>query len=150
MMTSHDLVLSGIVEMDEIYAGAPPRKKHGGGPTGVKSGRSPRRPLILTIAERGGDVVFRQIPTHSTMEIRDASENIIDASAIISTDSLPAYRKAVSRHTHLTVNHSAGASEIKIPYNEELDQFVGFATFVRVPLDWMWGNGAATEHVITR
>jgi hypothetical protein len=69
MMTSHDLVLSGIVEMDEIYAGAPPRKKHGGGPTGVKSGRSPRRPLILTIAERGGDVVFRKIPTHSTMEI---------------------------------------------------------------------------------
>ena len=43
-----------------------------------------------------------------------------------------------------------GASEVRISYNEELDQFVGFATFVRVPLDWMWGNGAAIEHVITR
>ena len=43
-----------------------------------------------------------------------------------------------------------GASEIKISYNEELDQFVGFATYVRVPFDWMWGNGYASEHVITR
>ena len=41
-----------VVEMDEVYAGAPPRQKAGGGPTGVKSGRGPRRPLMLTAAGR--------------------------------------------------------------------------------------------------
>lgn len=54
MMAGGDIVLAGVVEMNEIYAGASPRKKHGGGPTGVKPGRGPRRPLVLTIAERGG------------------------------------------------------------------------------------------------
>lgn len=34
MMADRHLVLTGVVEMDEIYAGALPRKRHGGGPTG--------------------------------------------------------------------------------------------------------------------
>jgi hypothetical protein len=29
-----------VVELDEVYAGAPPRQKAGGGPTGVPSGHS--------------------------------------------------------------------------------------------------------------
>ena len=99
---------SGVVEMDEIYAGAPPRKKHGGGPTGVKSGRGPRRPLVLTIAERGGGVVLRRITSHSTAAIEAGAEGIVDARAVIATDALPAYRRAVAGHVHLAVKHSAG------------------------------------------
>lgn len=108
MMTDQSVVLSGIVEMDEIYAGAPPRKPHGGGPSGIKSGRGPRRPLVLTMAERGGPVVFQRIASHSIAAIRSASHNRIAGDAVISTDALPAYRKAVSGRAHVAVKHSAG------------------------------------------
>lgn len=108
MMTDECVVLSGVVEMDEIYAGAPPRKKHGGGPTGVKSGRGPRRPLVLTMAERGGPVVFQRIASHSIASIRGASHNRISGGAVVSTDALPAYRKAVAGRSHVMVQHSAG------------------------------------------
>jgi transposase-like protein len=108
MMSGEDVVLSGVVEMDEIYAGAPPRKKHGGGPSGVKSGRGPRRPLVLTMAERGGPVAFRRIASHSIAAIRGASHNRISGDAVVSTDALPAYRKAVSGRAHIAVKHSAG------------------------------------------
>ena len=107
MMQHRDIVLSGVVEMDEVYAGAPPRKKHGGGPTGVKSGRGPRRLLVLTMAERGGSTVLRQIRSHSTEAIKSATSGYIDDDAVISTDALPAYQKVADGHTHLTVTHSA-------------------------------------------
>lgn len=107
MMTEESAVLSGIVEMDEIYAGAPPRKKHGGGATGVKSGRGPRRPLVLTMAERGGPVVFQRIASHSITAIQGASHNRISGDAIVATDALPAYRKAVAGQAHIAVKHSA-------------------------------------------
>lgn len=108
MMTDENIVLSGIVKMDEIYAGAPPRKKHGGGPSGVKSGCGPRRPLVLTMVERGGPVVFRRIASHSIAAIRGASHNLISGDAAVSTDALPAYRKAVFGRAHVAVKHSAG------------------------------------------
>ena len=108
MMADESVVLSGIVEMDEIYAGAPPRKPHGGGPSGVKSGRGPRRPLVLTMTERGGPVAFQRIASHSIAAIRGASHNRISGDAVISTDALPAYRKAVAGRSHVTVKHSAG------------------------------------------
>ena len=108
MMADESVVLSGIVEMDEIHAGAPPRKPHGGGPSGVKPGRGPRRPLVLTMAERGGPVVFQRIASHSIAAIRGASHNRISGDAVVSTDALPAYRKAVSGRAHIAVRHSAG------------------------------------------
>lgn len=108
MVTDESVVLSGVVEMDEVYAGAPPRKPHGGGPSGVRSGRSPRRPLVLTMAERGGPVVFQRIVSHSINAIQNASHNRISADAVVSTDALPAYRKAVAGRSHITVKHSAG------------------------------------------
>ena len=106
MMTEESVVLSGVVEMDEIYAGAPPRKKHGGGPSGVKSGRGPRRPLVLTMAERGGPVAFQRIASHSIAAIRGASHNRISGDAVVATDALPAYRKAVSGRAHIAIKHS--------------------------------------------
>jgi hypothetical protein len=94
--------------MDEIYSGAPPRKKHGGGQSGVKSGRGPRRPLVLTMAERGGPVAFQRIASHSIAAIQGASPNRVSGDAVIATDALPAYRKAVAGRSHVTVKHSAG------------------------------------------
>ena len=107
MMADESVVLSGVVELDEICAGAPPRKPHGGGPSGVKSGRGPRRPLVLTMAERGGPVAFQRIASHSIAAIRGAAHNRISGDAVVSTDALPACRKAVSGRAHIAVKHSA-------------------------------------------
>lgn len=74
----------------------------------MKSGRGHRRSLVLTIVERGGPVVFRRISSHSIASIRGASHNRIAADAVVSTDALPAYRKAVSERAHIAVKHSAG------------------------------------------
>ena len=106
-MANESVAPPGIVEMDEISAGAPPRRPHGGGPSGVKSGRGPRRPLVLTMVERDGLVIFQRIASHSIAAILGASHNRLAGDAVISTDALPAYRKAVSRREHITVKHPA-------------------------------------------
>jgi transposase-like protein len=107
MMEDRHLVLAGVVEIDEIYAGAPPRKRHGGGPSGVPSGRGPRRPLVLTMVERGGSVALTPIASHSKKAIGGAVRPRLDPEAIVVTDALPAYRRVAAGHAHLTVTHSA-------------------------------------------
>lgn len=108
MMTNRQISLDGVVEMDEIYAGAPRRMKQGGGPSGVPTGRGPRRPLVLTMVERGGRVVLERIASHSTAAITRASSGTISLSATIITDALPAYRGTAGAREHLVVVHSAG------------------------------------------
>lgn len=107
MMSNRQISLTGVVEIDEIYAGAPPRKRHGGGPSGVPVGRGPRRPLVLTMVERGGRVAFDRIASHSSVAIGRAAQPVLDPDATVMTDNLPAYRRAVKGHEHLTVTHSA-------------------------------------------
>lgn len=97
-------ISGSIVEIDEVYAGAPPRKRNSGGPTGVKSGRGPRRPLVLTVAVRGGEVRFRQIKSHGMADIGPATDAIVASSGTFMTDSLPAY--SVLSGEHRTVKHS--------------------------------------------
>lgn len=80
------------VELDEVYAGAPPRQKVGGGPTGVKSGRGPRRPLVLTAAIRGGEARFRVVGSHRRADISSAAGTMIRSADTFMTDALPAYR----------------------------------------------------------
>jgi hypothetical protein len=105
MMIFQDLVLCGVVEIDEMYAGAPPRKTYGGGFAGVQSGRGPRRPLVLTVAERGGRAVVGHIK----------------AGAAISTDGLPAYRKAAAGHMHMTVTYSWAEFVARDPVGLKID-----------------------------
>lgn len=121
MMSDRQIILSGVVEIDEIYAGAPPRKPHGGGPSGVPTGRGSRRPLVLTMVERGGQVLMEQIKSHSSEAIGAAATPKIAADAIIATDSLPAYGRVVKGHTHLTVNHSAGEFVARDPAGIGMD-----------------------------
>jgi len=80
-----------VVELDEVYAGAKPRQKAGGGPTGVKSGRGPRRPLVLTAAVRGGEARFRVIASHGKGDIGPAAGAMVQAASTFMTDALPAY-----------------------------------------------------------
>lgn len=80
-----------IVELDEVYAGAPPRQKAGGGPTGVPSGRGPRRPLVLTAVARGGAARFKVIASHGKSDIGPAVSQMVQAAGMFMTDTLPAY-----------------------------------------------------------
>ncbi len=79
-----------VVEFDEVYAGAKPRQKAGGGPTGVKSGRGPRR-LVLTAVVRGGEARFRVIASHGKDDIGPAASAMVQAAGTFMTDTLPAY-----------------------------------------------------------
>jgi hypothetical protein len=94
-----------IVEVDEVYAGAPPRQRAGGGRSGLPSGRGPRRPLVLTAAIRGGDVRLAVIASHGRGAIEAATRTLLAGVRIFMTDALPAYR--FLGPDHRTVTHSA-------------------------------------------
>ena len=112
MMAEDSSLLAGIVEIDETYGGAPPRKKAKSKrdddvpPPSSPKGRGTKRPLLLVAAERHGDVVTRTIPTHGRMAISGALQGVLDTSAVVMTDGLPAYRHLGKDRTHLSVNHS--------------------------------------------
>lgn len=108
MMSDRQITLSGVVEIDEIHAGAPPRKRHGGGPSGVPTGRGPRRPLVPTMVKRGGRVVLERIASHSSAAIGRAVAPAVDPRAMIVTDGLSACRRLAAGHEHLTVVQPAG------------------------------------------
>ena len=130
MMGDRHLVLCGVIEMDEIYAGAPPRKLHGGGPTGAPTGRGPRRPLVLTMVERGGRVVLERIASHSSRAIGAAAEPKLDPGAVIVTDALPAYGRVAAGHAHLTVTHSSGKYVARDPLGVGVDAHTNTAESV--------------------
>lgn len=114
MMAERHPVLLGIVEIDETYAGAPPRKlaKHqhvdddSEPPPPNPTGRGTKRPLLLVAAERGGEVVAKLIPTHGRTAVAEALNGVIDPAATVMTDGLPAYKHIGKAQPHLWVNHS--------------------------------------------
>ncbi|MCM8738524.1 IS1595 family transposase [Azospirillum sp. A1-3] len=114
MMAEQNTLLSGIVEIDETYAGAPPRKRakperkddDRDPPPPNPKGRGTKRPLLLVAAERGGDVVTKVIPTHGKAAVAEALSSVLDADAVAMTDGLPAYKHLGAARTHLSVNHS--------------------------------------------
>lgn len=108
MTTNESVVLSGIWRWTRSTPVHHPASRMVAAPSGAKSGRGPRRPLVLTMAERGGHVIFQRIASHSIAAIRGASHNRIAGDAVISTDALPAYCKAVAGWAHIAVKHSAG------------------------------------------
>lgn len=102
-------MLRGLVEIDETYAGAPPRKPAAGNNPAVPSptGRGSRRPLVLAAAERGGRVRAATIAGHSRAEIGAAVDAWVQPGSTVFTDALPAYRHLGAEHQHLAVTHSA-------------------------------------------
>jgi transposase-like protein len=113
MMAEANPILSGVVELDEMYAGAPPRKRakpardhDDQGPPKNPQGRGTKRPLVLVGAERGGKVVAKVIPTHGREAIASALDGVLSPDAVVMTDGLPAYKHIGKTQTHLAVNHS--------------------------------------------
>lgn len=113
MMAEANPILTGVVELDEMYAGAPPRKRakpsrdhDDGQPPKNPQGRGTKRPLVLVGAERGGKVVAKVIPTHGKEAIASALNGVLDPQATVMTDGLPAYKHIGKNQPHLSVNHS--------------------------------------------
>ena len=113
MMAEANPILAGVVEIDEMYAGAPPRKRakpsrdhDDTDPPANPQGRGTKRPLVLVAAQRDGDVVAKVIPTHSKAAIADALDGVLDPVATVMTDGLPAYKHIGKTQPHLAVNHS--------------------------------------------
>ena len=113
MMAESNPVLAGVVEIDEMYAGAPPRKRakpardhDDSEPPANPTGRGTKRPLVLVAAARDGDVVAKVIPTHGKADIAAAVDGVLDRGATVMTDGLPAYKHIGKTQPHLAVNHS--------------------------------------------
>ena len=125
MMAEDSPFLSGIVEIDETYGGAPPRKRakpereddDRDPPPSNPQGRGTKRPLLLVAAERGGDVVTRVIPTHGRAAVATALDGLIDPGATVVTDGLPACRHIGKRQAHLSVfvNGVAAIRRLRAP-----------------------------------
>jgi hypothetical protein len=78
----------------------------GAGSGGSKRGRGHGRAVVLVAAERGGDVRARRIATHSSIQIGKAVRDLIDPTAQLVTDGLPAYRRiGRSMAGHVTASH---------------------------------------------
>jgi len=93
-------MLDGTVEMDETYVGGRQRGKNWR--------RNREKEVVIGIRQRGGDVRFFHAEDAKTGTLqRYIQENISTDVDVIVTDELPAYRKAVGKHKHETVNHSA-------------------------------------------
>jgi hypothetical protein len=143
MMAEQTIELAGIVEIDETYAGAPPRRHaqlahsdQQGKLTANPKGRGTKRPLLLVAAQRGGSVMTKPIPGHSREAIAAALEGVVHPAATVVTNGLPAYRQFAKRQMHLAVNHSAReyartdqASGLRVHVNrvESFNSFLGRA-----------------------
>jgi len=108
MMSEQNPLLSGVVELGETYAGAPPRKHAKGDPSPPNNkGRGPRRPLLLVAAQRSGDVIAKTISTHSRAAIGAALEGVLSPGATVMSDGLPAYKHLGGDRQRLSVTYSA-------------------------------------------
>ncbi len=109
MMQDRQTVLSGVVEIDETYAGGPPRKRAKGQPEEVAphpAGRGTARPLVRVAAQREGPVFTQVISSHSRGAIAQALAGRLAPKATVMTDGLPAYIHLGDAHLHLSVTHS--------------------------------------------
>ena len=113
MMAEANPILAGVVEIDEMYAGAPPRKPakpsrdHDDQELKNPQGRGTKRSLVLVAAKRGGDVVAKVIRTHGKGAITSALDGVLNDTATVMTDGLPAYKYIGKTQPHHAVNHSA-------------------------------------------
>jgi transposase-like protein len=104
--------LRGIVEADETYVGGKKRKKGQASKRDSDDdqpkGRGGSRKMMATVAvERGGKARVRKGRTHSERTIAAFVYDVVDRSAVLSTDDLPAYRWIGRKFAaHLRVNHT--------------------------------------------
>jgi hypothetical protein len=142
-------ILSGVIEVDEMYAGAPPRKRakpsrdHDDSepPPANPKGRGTKRPLVLVAAERGGDVVAKVIPPHGKEAIASALAGVVAPDATVMTDGLPADKHIGKNQPHLSVNHSGrehARTDEATGHRVHLNRVESFNGFMRRAVIGVW------------
>jgi len=102
MFDSKDL-LSGIVEMDELYVGGKPRKGSG---TYNKRGRGTKKIPIVGMAQRDGSVKAKAVRNLKGITFRSLiRENIDTPNTTIITDEFTGYSRLSTYINHQIVNH---------------------------------------------
>ena len=157
MMAEADPILAGVVGLDEMYAGAPPRKRakplrdhdDTDPPSANPKGRGTKRPLVLVAAERGGKVDAQVIPTHGKVAIMEALGGKLAPDAVVMTDGLPAYKHLGAERTHLSVNHSDreyARTDDKSGLRVHVNRVESFNGFMRRAVIGVW-HQISTKHL---
>jgi transposase-like protein len=134
--------LSGDVEVDETSWGGRPRNKHK-----TRSEAAlfrERKPTILGMVERGGDIRLRVIPSRRGPALsREVRANINPAS-IIFTDDWQAYKGLRGEFLeHRVINHSAGVYVLGDTHTNTIEGFFGNmktgmrGTYKKVSARWL-------------
>ncbi len=95
------VILSGIVEIDEVYIGGKKKGKRGRG--------SENKIPVLGMVERGtGRVVIRPVKDTKAETLIPLILDSVSAGTRIITDENPSYNKLKETYQHDTINHSLG------------------------------------------
>lgn len=99
--------LEGIVEVDETYVGGKPRPKNGEHNYVAGWSNSKKTPVVALVERGSGRVRAFPMERVTSETLGKAISEHVKTDALIMTDELPAYRKAVDGRLHLHTNHSA-------------------------------------------
>ena len=105
-MGTGNLVLSGVVEIDEAYIGGKESNKHES--KKLKEGRGTvGKTAVIGIKERDGKVVAEVVESADKVAAEGMIESHVSEDAIVNTDESAIYNGISKKRKHKKVNHSA-------------------------------------------
>ena len=101
-------VLSGIVEVDEVYIGGKESAKHAS--KKLNAGRGAiGKTAVMGMRERGGRTIAKPVPSADTANLHTAIHTHVEAGSTLHTDEAAAYGGISGLFfEHATINHGAG------------------------------------------